>query len=171
MTGRITFSGELRRAMSTRGLSEREVERRIGLSYSLVGRYSRGLALPSMDSALRLADVLDWPGLADIMLRHRSHVCEGCGITFVDNGHGGQKRRFCTHACNQRTHRRRAAQVREAKELLVTRREVERFRDTLRAWCMDCTAGEGLCRDDGCAWRGLSVLPYIPLSAITKRTA
>lgn len=91
------FGEELDRAMRTRGIGAKTLGPQTGQAVSAIGNWRAGLNLPRYDSALRLAEALSWPKLAEIAKRARQGTCPRCGRTFVNEG-GGAKR-FCSQAC------------------------------------------------------------------------
>ncbi|MCP1173778.1 helix-turn-helix domain-containing protein [Ralstonia chuxiongensis] len=53
------FAERLKLARTERGISQRELCRRLGVSQNLVGEYERAEAIPKIDSLLAIAQELD----------------------------------------------------------------------------------------------------------------
>src|SRR5438270_8733955 len=63
-----------------------------------------GRALPRLDRAIHLSEVLDWPLLAKLALEGRTGTCQrpGCSRTFVTEG--GKSRMYCSPRCYTLAH-------------------------------------------------------------------
>ena len=154
------FTVALRRAMTERGMSVRELSEAAGISTTLIKEYRSGATVPGLASAAALADALMSPAISAAVIALRTGTCAspGCGATFVSSGNGGRPRTHCSTRCYHRDNQ--AARRRAKRTYTVLDRDVlADFRRTLLTWCMDCTGGEGICRDGGCTWRDLSPLP------------
>jgi transcriptional regulator with XRE-family HTH domain len=95
--GAAKFGAELRAAMEARGVSAKRLAPAAGVAVSAVAMWKAGSNLPRTDTALRVAEVLSWPRLAQMARDARSHECVRCGTSFVNDG-GGPKR-FCSIDC------------------------------------------------------------------------
>ena len=93
------FGEELDRAMRTRKIGAKTLAPQTGQAVSAIGNWRAGLNLPRYDSALRLAEALSWPKLADIARKARMGTCERCGREFVNEG--GAAKRYCSQSCRQ----------------------------------------------------------------------
>lgn len=91
------FGAELTKAMRTRKVSNLRLAEATGATRSAIANWKVAGNLPRTDTALRLAEALDWPKLVEIAREGRSRPCERCGRSVVNEG-GGQKR-YCTTAC------------------------------------------------------------------------
>lgn len=93
------FGAEFRKAMETRGISLKAVERASGISHTNLWTFKSGNNLPRLETALRMAEALEWPKLADLIREARSAVCARprCGRTFFNEG--GSPKRYCSQDC------------------------------------------------------------------------
>lgn len=125
------FGAELVRAMATRGVGVKPVERATGISHTNLHNFKHGINLPRLDTAQRLTEALEWPKLAEIARRARTDTCSRprCGRTFLNEG--GMPKRYCSADC-----RDLAAKLRRNPEppgrglLMAVRVELERVRST-----------------------------------------
>lgn len=127
---------------------------RIDLNY--ISTLRSGTRFPLPATAARIAQVLEWPALAELCIRLRARVCEVCGKEFVDNSRQ-LKARFCGKGCQSTsiTRRKRGS---HGKLLVVLQHEMERAREAVGAFCRSC-APEGVCWNDQCELRPVSPLP------------
>lgn len=151
------FGRELLKALQERGVTRKAVAEAAGCEKSSVSNYALGLHLPQVERAVRLAEVLDWPKLAEIVVKARHRTCDVCGKTFTDNGNGGLSSRTCSHACRHLlwTRKRRYSGVRSG---VVTNHRWEVAVEQIEKHCWDCEP-DGLCKTPSCNLRGLSSLP------------
>ena len=169
----MTFAAELKRAMTRRGITARALAPMIGLHENTISELRVGRHRPRPETATRLAEALGWPTLIQSAIEDRTKTCGICDRSFVD-GTAHLGRRYCSDRCANAAHariQRRVYQegVRSREKLLGNRlRAIEAAVD---AFCRDCTAGEAICRDDECALRPASTLPFIPLSRVSRRAA
>jgi len=91
------FGAELDRAMRTRGVGRDRLAAAALVTTSQIANFKAGVNLPRTDTAVRIAEALHWPKLAEISREGRSGACETCGRTFINEG-GGAKR-FCSPEC------------------------------------------------------------------------
>jgi transcriptional regulator with XRE-family HTH domain len=164
------FAATLRRAMKQRGGTIKATARELAVTEANLHHYRKGHTLPSLETAQRMAEHLDSPALVSIVLDARTHACRSCGTSFVDSGHGGPRRVFCSTACGDRDFNRRVRQPKVQYQAKVDRNDLARHRDAVGAFCLQCEP-EGLCRDDECHLRPVSRLPFVPLSSIRVRAA
>lgn len=163
------FSSELRRAMSIRKTSRPDVVKATGACSTLVKRWMEGVSYPDHGTVVVLADLLHWPTLVERSVADRTGRCEGCGgATFVTRG--VERARFCGMTCRRRTHDRIRNGRRKQHSVGVVTRQRDVLRRAVAAFCQDCEP-EGICRDEECRLRGVSPLPFIPLSQVSRRAA
>lgn len=167
------FSTELKRAMTARGITQTGLATRADYGRSPLARVIAGETLPTPEVAERLADALDWPGLLAKIVPSRSGTCELCGGSFVVAPRG-HSRRFCGQRCKRASHARRSRdrfRERALTETRLTKKRLTDHQEAVLAFCLDCTLGEGVCRDDGCKLRDVSPLRFIPLHRSGRRVA
>lgn len=166
-----TFGAELKRAMTRRGGTIKAAAVACGITEANMHHYRRGRQWPSVDTAARMAEVLDAPALATLALSHRTRPCASCGTTFVDSGHGGPIRRFCSTTCGDRDFNRRVRKPQRHRQAVVDHNDLAVIRAAVAAHCGTCTLGESICRDAECDLRGVSPLPFVPMSQVRRRVA
>lgn len=95
------FAAELRKALEARDVSLKAIERATGISHTNLWTYKAGNNLPRVETALRIAEALHWPKLADIAREGRQAVCARprCAVTFINEG--GSPKRYCSDDCRQ----------------------------------------------------------------------
>lgn len=93
------FAVELRRAMKERRASALRLAKAAGASKASVNNWCAGGNLPRVDTAARLAEVLDWPKLVEIARDGRTITCKRCGRDFVYQG--GNRATFCSSGCRE----------------------------------------------------------------------
>jgi hypothetical protein len=78
------FGRELVKACRFRNVPLKELERVTGVGHTALDHYRRGTVLPKTEAAQALARTLDWPRLAEIIIRARTFPCArtGCDRTF-----------------------------------------------------------------------------------------
>jgi DNA-binding XRE family transcriptional regulator len=183
------FGRELSLALVTRDIPMKEAARVVGVGRTAIDHYRTGNVLPKTATARALAELLDWPKLAEIIASARTFLCErpGCGRTYRHEG--GGPRRYCTQACQrqaeaQRTAskrlrqagqsndgRKRAAaiaQLRSAARIADERARVAE--DAIAAMCRSCEP-MGLCRTATCELRLVSPFPLVTRALAEPRTA
>jgi len=98
------FAAEFRKAMETRGISIKAIERATGSSHTNLWTYKSGNNLPRLETALRMAETLGWPKLAAIVREGRTAMCARprCGQTFLNEG--GNCKRYCSADCREINH-------------------------------------------------------------------
>lgn len=165
----LAFGHELRKAIRARDVTQRSIAQALGMQPNRLCDYMAGRVIPMMDRVIRLADVLMWPKLVTIAQSATVRVCELCGIDYYDAGQQ-RKSRWCGQSCRQTHHSRRMRGNSQVNERLA-RRRVARYAAAVTAFCGDCTAGEGLCRDDQCHLRAVSPLPFVPINGMKKGAA
>ncbi len=138
----LRFASELNRALASRGVGVKQVEKALGTrSHTQLHWYRQGRNLPRLRQATLLAEVLAWPMLVEIVREARTKICAVDGRSFVDEGGAGAKR-YCSPRCREQASRDRARihnlesreahgyQVNDAETVLVARleQELERVR-------------------------------------------
>lgn len=169
MTQHKTFQGAIRRAMSDRRMTIRVLCDLTGLSEATIVRFRRGDDVPRLATVALLSDALDWPSLVEIATKDRTGACVICGASFVDAGKA-RRRRYCGERC-QRTGRARDARGLREQTARLTKKRLTTHQQAVAAFCKDCTAGDGLCRDDECALRIVSPYAFVPMSKGSPRRA
>lgn len=150
----IRFGVLLTETMAARGVGKKGLTRQLGVSGGLLWQWSNGNNLPRMETALRLAEALGEPRLADIVREARTASCEVCGASIINEGGGPV--RFCTEACRVvRNVARSGTPTRQ--RAVVAERRLALYQDAVAAYCAGCEP-EGLCRDAECALRPVSPL-------------
>lgn len=177
---------ELTKAVTTRGIPYKEVERVTGIGHTTMDNYRRGVSFPKTAAAAILAQVLDWPKLLEIVKRGRTGRCRrpGCGRTFYNEG--GTPKAYCNVTCRKLHENERIAsrRIRQGGQLAArtpagimteSRRKAEAIRllrsgltiaedrnvillEAIAAMCRDCEP-EGVCRTPDCPLRPHSPLP------------
>lgn len=169
------FSSELKKAMKARGMGNSQLRAATGIPLGTIKHAITGAHLPLQDTVIRMADALTWPNLATIAARSRTVTCILCGTEFVRTK-GSERTRFCSSICartawarRQREAQGRKRESRTLGDLRLTRNRLEAHRRAIAAFCADCTAGEMVCRDDGCLLRPVSPIAFVPLTAVSRR--
>lgn len=160
------FGTELRRAMTTRGVSLASLAETLHTSRSSMSVVRRG-ALPYHATAIRYAEALNWPALVDITLEARRLDCAECGHEFID-GSPGLRASFCSPKCKNLA-RHAAKKQHRFVRIANTEHDNEEMRKAIAAFCWSCEP-DGFCRNaaaivDGedCKFR-----PFTPLSIGAK---
>lgn len=153
----IKFGVEICKALAERGVMRKTVYEALDLDRSTMSNYCKGKHLPKLETATRLAEILDWPKLADIVRLARQRKCQVCSKPFIDNSNRGLDTRTCSHSCRHLLWMRKSrySQVRRG---VVTNHRWEIAIEQIAKFCWDCQP-QGLCEDDECHLRGLSPLP------------
>lgn len=159
------FAAELRRAMTRRGISQSALADRIGYSRSNLAHVLHRGALPTPETAERLADALDWPILAVKAVQERSGTCALCDAPFV-RAPRSPARRYCSDRCKRAAAARRVrddTRVRVLTETRLTKKRLTEHQQAVDRMCRTCEP-EGLCRDAECPLR-----PVSPLNLASER--
>jgi len=169
------FGAQLQRAMVARKMRPFHLFKRAGggFSHFMFDSWLHGKALPRLDRAIKLADILDWPALADICREGRTGTCqrEGCGRTFITEG--GKSRMYCgprcyniaheyglgyAHAQRKKVGGAQAELLKQAAEGRAAVDELHELRRSVAGMCGECEP-EGYCRTPACPLRTVSPLP------------
>lgn len=162
---RARFRVALAAALTRQKMSQRALAEAIDVRPQTVQEWLRGKMYPMPELATRLAEALDHPPLAEMVLSGRTVVCEICGAQRVSEHKGGSAQVYCTPQCKQVAHDRRRRNVRIV-DTHLTRHRLTDHQQAVAAMCHDCTLGEGLCEQWRCPLRPVSP---IPLSLAAKR--
>lgn len=161
----IRFGHELERAMKKRGVGTRTIAEPLHASRTSVMYWRTGRMLPRIDTARRLAEVLDWPRLASLALELRQKACTVCGTVFADDS-GSDNRVYCTPSCQRVKEKGRVGVDRRARAATAERKLILASR-AIAAYCSTCEP-EGRCYAAECELRPVSPLPlFEERSAIT----
>lgn len=151
------FGVEISKALAERGVTRKAVYEALSLDRSTMSNYCGGKNLPRMETAARLAEILDWPKLADIVRMARERKCQVCGKAFIDNSNKGLTTKSCSHACRHLLWMRKT-RYQGVRRGVVTNHRWEIAIEQIAKFCWDCQP-QGLCEDSECHLRGLSPLP------------
>lgn len=155
----MTFAAELRKAVATRGVRGVDVWRPAGINRSTWQRVLQDKDIPSMDTAERLADQLDWPRLVTVAAAARTKPCVVCGAAFLAASKA-ERAKYCSHACASLVHARRerdAARVRTLTDTRLVRKRLADHQAAVARFCRRCA--DHACPDAKCELRDLSPLP------------
>lgn len=103
---------------------------------------------------------------------------KSCCETGGDSGRGFTTRHtslrraiYCSERCTQVAWTRKNSEKRASQRARYTKKQgflLREHQDAVAAHCRDCEP-LGLCRDAECHLRGVSPLPFVPLSAVSTR--
>lgn len=161
-----TFARALDRAMTARNVNLKQLAARTGINVQTISNLRRGLNSPRLATAAALADALDWEPLARITEQQRRRSCGVCSRTFITDHNDTKRGRFCSRKCQQVGWNRNATKGRDRKRAKYEKKSTMLLREhqqAVEAFCRACEAVDFLCRDAGCALRGVSPLPLIKL--------
>jgi hypothetical protein len=169
------FGAALQRAMTARKMRPFHIFKAAGggFSHYSFDAWLHGRALPRLDRAIQLAEILDWPALIQITRDGRTGTCQrpGCGRTFVSET--GKSRMYCSDRCRALVHEydlssSHALRKKVGGEVAVLRlqaaegravlEELDEIRRSVAAFCNECEP-EGYCRTPTCPLRVSSPLP------------
>jgi DNA-binding XRE family transcriptional regulator len=191
LSAAIKFGELLSRTMAEREVGQGIVRTAAGVSRSSVVEFRNGRNLPTLEVALRIAEALNEPRLAEIVRKARTLECTRCGRPYVNER--GFPKRYCSAACRtlgQPVGRKRRTDAESAVMILrgemlrigaVRKQQIGRAltllddfhapeKEALAAVdaYQDAIAGmcaacepDGLCRTAECPLRGVSPLPLI----------
>lgn len=91
------FGDELRKAMRARRVGAGRVALACGVTTSSLANWRAGDNVPRIDTAIRLAEALDWPRLVGIARQARRGTCARCGREWFNEG--GSPKRYCSGVC------------------------------------------------------------------------
>ena len=149
------FGTVLRRAMTRKHISSRRLHAAAGVARTAIENYLAGANLPKLETALRLADLLEDDGLAEIIRSSRTYACPVCRQSFT---HEGQSRKtYCSNSCRDVAAKARVG-VGVSKRADNAERRLALHRTAVEAFCRGCEPA-GVCRTADCALRSVSPLP------------
>lgn len=93
------FGTELVKAMTARNASVKRLAEATGAAPSAIATWKGGDNLPRTETAIRLADALDWPKLVTIVQEGRVGLCVRCSRRYTNEG--GTPKRFCSSECRE----------------------------------------------------------------------
>lgn len=165
----LTFAAELSRLLRVHRMTRREAAERIGVRPETVRRLAVGQSAPQLKTADSLATLLNSERLTELALDLRRGVCPLCERTFVTMSRTRGRQRFCSKKCQTADHSRRERERRHHPYRVASHR-LREHQDAVAAFCARCEEG-GVCRDNSCELRPISPLPFIALSAVSRRVA
>lgn len=173
------FGREMVKACRARDIPLKGLARSIGIGHTALDHYRQGVVLPKTATAHAIAEVLDWPRLAEIVEQARTFVCGRPGCERTYRHEGGGPRRYCTPDCvriavAQRMASRRLRQAGQKDDGRLRAAAIAQLRSAARiaderavaaeisiaAYCRGCEP-EGLCRMADCPLRPFSPLPLV----------
>lgn len=166
---RERFRTDLATAMKRRRVTHKDLSRAIGTRHQTISDWLTGRTYPLPDVASRLADALDAPHLAYLVIAGRTITCELCGATSVASNKGGSPKIYCGIQCKSAASDRRQRGV-TILESHLTRHRLRDHQEAVASMCRECTLGEGLCEQWQCPLRRVSPIP-LSLAAQRERDA
>lgn len=163
-----TFAAEIKKAMEVRGVTVRDLAAMTELSVSMICAARSGDNVPTHANVDKLTAALDWQPLATASRVAHSGRCLVCRRHFVSQMRNG-RRLYCTVKC-QRTAQGRKRKKRHEHPYRVAKFRLADAQAAIAAFCGRCEP-LGICRDNKCELRPESPLPFIALSAISRRVA
>jgi transcriptional regulator with XRE-family HTH domain len=149
------FGTVLRRAMKRHRTSSRRLHVDAGVSRTAIENYLAGNNLPKLQTALKLADLLENDGLAEIIRSSRTYACPVCHRAFT---HEGQSRKtYCSGSCRDVAAKMRLGRG-VPKRADTAERRLGIHVAAIDAFCRGCEPA-GICRTVDCALRPVSPLP------------
>jgi len=164
------FAGRLAAMKAFRGVKWQDIADAAGLDRNTIHSIRKKMTVPKLDTAQRIADYLEAPGLYDALVEIRTLTCEGCGVGFlVPTGSlvGKQRRRFCSAACQQRgvaTLTKHLTLRRALFQLDVSDGMLFQHRSLVAAFCRRCSGEE--CGETSC-----ELFSVTPLRKIVAKKA
>jgi hypothetical protein len=158
---REIFREEFKKALEVRKMNLTKLAEEVDMAYDSLKKYKRGVHLPTMESAAKLADALKWPALSEAAKLQQTCEAEDCERTFWVNNRA--KRRFCTRACSTRTYRlnvlRPDGKKRVKSEYLRKTHQLALHEEAVRLFCISCVGSDYICPDAECPLRPVSPMP------------
>lgn len=162
---RARFRADLASAMTRQRMTHRALADELGVRYQTISEWLTGRTYPMPRSAEAIADALDAPHLAGLVIAGRTIQCDMCGKDSVASNRGGSAKMYCGDRCKAAANdrRRRGATVLDSH---LTRHRLAEHQEAVAAMCRECTLGESLCAQWECPLRPVSP---IPLSVAAER--
>lgn len=157
------WGAALRAAQLARGVPSKSLAAAIGVNPGSVSALRRGLKLPLMETAHRIAEALVTPSLELLAAALRTTRCEVCDRDFIESHRGGYSQKWCSWNCEWTGRYRRRLRISrdDAHERTALWRNVaERRQVAVDAMCRTCEP-LGTCKDGGCPLRPVSPLPLV----------
>lgn len=151
----IRFGRELERAMNARGVGARTISDPLGCSRTSIMYWRTGRILPRLETARKLAEVLDWPKLEALAVDLRRKPCLICGVEFVDDS-GSDNRVYCSLSCRSVRGKAVVGEDRRTRAAIAEKR-LDRHQRAVAAYCHGCEPS-GRCVTAECALRPVSPL-------------
>lgn len=162
---RDRFPDELTRALKRRRMSRTRLAAHVGASPRSVNDWLAGRRFPLVIQAERLAEALEAPQLATMILEAHRVACQICGKVTIKTNRGGNAQLYCSAECKLAANNRRKRNV-TILDSHLTRHRLTKHQDAVDAMCRECTLGESLCHQWQCPLRCVSP---IPLSIAARR--
>lgn len=163
----MTFAEALSKAMTERRVNLKQLSARTGINTQTISNLRRGVNKPQVNTASLLADALHWDELAQMVTRDRTRTCPVCERTFITQHKTPERRKFCSHRCQQVAWNRQANSSRERRRAKYEKKTTMLLREhqqAVEAMCRSCEPVDFICRDSVCPLRGISPLPLIQLT-------
>ncbi len=164
------FAAPLVRAMEAQGVGSSKLAAAIGCDYTYINTLRRGEHWPSHLMAVRLAEALMAPLLAQMSLARVQRHCDVCGRGFLLRSARGKTKKRCSKRCTQTANQRLSAQrdaVRGEREKqsrirlgVIANTRLTEHQEAVAAFCKACSP-EGLCEMPKCELRPISPLPLV----------
>ena len=186
LSAAIKFGELLTRRMAERRVGQLVLAKAAGVSRASIVEIRHGRNLPTLEVALRIAEALASPAMAEIVRAARTMPCQRCGRPMLNEA--GLQKRYCSAACRSLVKaQRRHTEAEEGVQILrqellrtgpvrkqsigraltlfdVGRHDareavaaVDAYQDAVAGMCAACEP-EGLCRTPECPLRGVSPL-------------
>lgn len=156
------FSREMKRSMKETGIGNTELARQVGCGQPMMHRYVTGKTIPMLDRAKTLSELLANEKLLTIAQEWAQRTCATCGIKFY-TANLQMKAKYCSVNCKSIAFRQQRRD-RSAMSAKFALERVKTYQRLVGDFCGDCTAGDGICRDEECILRPVSPLPFIPIT-------
>lgn len=156
------FSKELKKSLAAREMSQRDLADELGCGQPMIVRYVSGRTIPMLDRAKEMSEILANETLLLIAKEWAKRECVVCKTPFY-TASLQMKAIYCSGNCKGIAFR----QARKGQRDLSRKFAHDRLKlhiKAVRDFCTDCTAGDGICRDDECHLRGVSPMPFIPIT-------
>lgn len=148
---RQAYADALKARMSKLGMTIHDVAEASGISGESIASYRAARAFPSPGYSVRVATALRSSKLRT--LGSWTVPCDRCGRLIEGSSRGGHRRMYCSTFCRQKRRATRdkaspqakAAKGRVYRQNTTLRQENTTLRDVIKANCMDCSMGTGIC--------------------------
>lgn len=161
----MTVARELRKAMAARAITSKHLAVVLGVAPTTISGWRNGV-IPRLTASARLADSLDWPGIADAVREARTSPCPVCGRLAV---HGSGVGRYCSRRCQNTANNRNRRAV-AGKPGVLAQARLKVFEGAIDELCRRWCEPAGLCRDASCPIQSAGLSP-LPLAKAWERVA